>query len=96
MDDAAYWRRTLEHAFDRCGMQRVEFKTDVRNQRARGALLALGAKFEGTARKHMMLASGARDCAWYAITDDDWPSVRARLEARLATRSAPSRAVRGG
>jgi len=73
----------LEHAFDRCGMQRVEFKTDVRNQRTRGSLLALGAKFEGIARKHMVLPSGSRDSAWYAITEDDWPAVRARLQARL-------------
>src|SRR5262249_52782631 len=73
----------LEHAFARCGMQRVEFKTDVRNQRTRGSLLALGAKFEGIARKHMVLPSGSRDSAWYAITEDDWPAVRARLQARL-------------
>jgi RimJ/RimL family protein N-acetyltransferase len=77
----------LEHAFDRCGMQRVEFKTDVRNERTRGSLLALGATFEGIARKHMILPTGQRDSAWYAITEDDWPTVRARLEARLA---APS------
>jgi N-acetyltransferase len=83
----------LEHAFDRCGLQRVEFKSDVRNQRTRGALLALGAKFEGIARKHMMLPSGTRDSAWYAITDDDWPAVRARLEARLVAGSAHSRVV---
>ena len=75
----------LEHAFDRCGMQRVEFKTDVRNQRTRGSLLALGAAFEGIARKHMILPNGPRDSAWYAITEDDWPGVRARLEARLAS-----------
>jgi aminoglycoside 6'-N-acetyltransferase len=74
----------LEHAFDRCGMQRVEFKTDVRNQRTRGSLLALGAEFEGIARKHMVLPTGSRDSAWYAITEDDWPAVRARLKARLA------------
>lgn len=74
----------LEHAFDRCGMQRVEFKTDVRNQRTRRSLLALGATFEGIARKHMILPTGPRDSAWYAITEDDWPAVRARLEARLA------------
>jgi RimJ/RimL family protein N-acetyltransferase len=73
----------LEHAFDRCGLQRVEFKTDARNQRTRGSLLALGARFEGIARKHMMLPSGPRDSAWYAITDDDWPVVRERLERRL-------------
>jgi RimJ/RimL family protein N-acetyltransferase len=76
----------LEHAFERCGMQRVEFKTDARNHQTRGSLLALGARFEGIARKHMMLPSGPRDSAWYAITDDDWPAVRERLEARLASR----------
>ena len=76
----------LEHAFERHGMQRVEFKTDARNHQTRGSLLALGARFEGIARKHMMLPSGPRDSAWYAITDDDWPSVRSRLEGRLAAR----------
>jgi N-acetyltransferase len=73
----------LGHAFERCGLQRVEFKTDARNQRTRGSLLALGARFEGIARKHMLLPSGPRDSAWYAITDDDWPAVRERLERRL-------------
>jgi RimJ/RimL family protein N-acetyltransferase len=76
----------LEHAFEHCGMQRVEFKTDARNQQTRGSLLALGARFEGIARKHMMLPTGARDSAWYAITEDDWPGVRARLETRLGRR----------
>jgi RimJ/RimL family protein N-acetyltransferase len=73
----------LEHAFERCGLQRVEFKTDARNLRSRGALLALGARFEGIFRKHMLLPTGPRDSAWYAITDDDWPAVRARLGERL-------------
>jgi aminoglycoside 6'-N-acetyltransferase len=73
----------LEHAFERCGIQRVEFKTDVRNERTRGSLLALGAQFEGIARKHMMLPTGPRDSAWYAITEDDWPEVKARLLWRL-------------
>jgi RimJ/RimL family protein N-acetyltransferase len=76
----------LEQAFDRCGMQRVEFKTDARNLQTRGALLAIGCRFEGIARKHMVLPSGPRDSAWYAITDDDWPAVRERLEARLSGR----------
>jgi len=74
----------LEHAFGVVGVQRVEFKTDARNQRTRGSLLALGAQFEGIARRHMMLPTGPRDSAWYAITEDDWPAVRRRLEARLA------------
>jgi RimJ/RimL family protein N-acetyltransferase len=79
----------LEHAFDRCGLQRVEFKTDARNLRTRGSLLALGAQFEGIARKHMMLPTGARDSAWYAITEDDWPEVRELVERRLELQRSP-------
>jgi len=73
----------LERAFEEHGMQRVEFKTDARNERTRGSLLALGAQFEGIARRHMMLPTGPRDSAWYAITEDDWPEVKARLLWRL-------------
>jgi RimJ/RimL family protein N-acetyltransferase len=81
----------LEHAFERCGLQRVEFKTDARNLRSRGALLALGARFEGVFRKHMLLPTGPRDSAWYAITDDEWPVVRDRLIGRLdAARTSES------
>jgi RimJ/RimL family protein N-acetyltransferase len=73
----------LEHAFEASGMQRVEFKTDARNERTRGSLLKLGAQFEGIARRHMMLPTGPRDSAWYAITEDDWPEVKPALLARL-------------
>jgi RimJ/RimL family protein N-acetyltransferase len=75
----------LEHAFDALGCRRVEFKTDALNERSRGALEALGATFEGVHRKHMLVREDEnRDSAWYAILDDDWPDVRARLESRLA------------
>jgi RimJ/RimL family protein N-acetyltransferase len=78
----------LEHAFERNGLQRVEFKTDARNVRTRGALLALGARFEGIARKHMILPSGPRDSAWYAIVDEDWPAVKARSSQRIDSKVA--------
>jgi RimJ/RimL family protein N-acetyltransferase len=75
----------LRHAFETWGCRRVELKTDARNERSRGALLALGATFEGIHRKHMLVRGGEnRDSAWYSVTDDDWPAVRARLEARLS------------
>ena len=75
----------LRHAFETWGCRRVEFKTDARNERSRGALVALGATFEGVHRKHMLVrGSENRDSAWYSVTDDDWPGVRSRLEARLA------------
>jgi RimJ/RimL family protein N-acetyltransferase len=75
----------LEHAFDRVGLQRVEFKTDARNERTRAALLKIGGRFEGIFRKHMMLPTGPRDSAWYAVTEDDWPAVREALRQRLTS-----------
>jgi N-acetyltransferase len=74
----------LEHAFEREGFYRVEFKTDALNERARGALEGIGATFEGVARKHMIVRDGERrDSAWYAVIDDDWPAVKAALLAKL-------------
>ena len=75
----------LSHAFERVGLRRVEFKTDSRNQRSRGALTALGASFEGILRKHMVVRDGgARDSAYFSVIDDDWPVVKRGLQARLA------------
>ncbi len=79
----------LEHAFERLGAMRVEFKTDARNVRSRTALAGIGATFEGIFRRHQLMASGrVRDSAWYAITDQDWPAVRERLRTRLAGQAA--------
>jgi len=77
----------LRHAFDTLGCRRVEFKTDAKNDRARGALAALPAQFEGVHRKHMVVRGGERrDSAWYAVIDDEWPAVKASLLARLNRR----------
>ena len=76
----------LEHAFERLGCRRVEFKTDALNERSRKALEALGAAFEGIHRKHMLVRDGeSRDSAWYSVLDDDWPALKAGLHARLET-----------
>jgi N-acetyltransferase len=78
----------LRHAFEDLGCMRVEFKTDALNTRARTALEALPAHFEGISLKHMLVRGGTvRDSAWYAITDDDWPAVRANLERRVREKS---------
>jgi RimJ/RimL family protein N-acetyltransferase len=75
----------LRHAFEVLGCLRVEFKTDALNERARVALAALPAVFEGVHRRHMLVRGGERrDSAWYAVIDDDWPEVRRTLEARLS------------
>jgi N-acetyltransferase len=75
----------LEHAFDVLGCRRVEFKTDALNERARPALAALPAVFEGIHRKHMLVRDGQnRDSAWYSVIDDEWPVVREALSERVA------------
>jgi RimJ/RimL family protein N-acetyltransferase len=75
----------LRHAFEEVGCLRVEFKTDALNERARAALAALPAEFEGIHRRHMLVRGGERrDSAWYAVIDEDWPTVRESLEQRLS------------
>jgi RimJ/RimL family protein N-acetyltransferase len=74
----------LRHAFEDEGFLRVEFKTEAGNDRARAALAALPAEFEGVFRKHMLVRGGERrDSAWYSVIDDDWPAVRENLLRRL-------------
>jgi len=75
----------LGFAFEQLGCMRVELKTDARNERSRGAMEALPAKFEGIFRKHMLMPGiGVRDSAYFSIVDDEWPSVRQNLKRRLA------------
>jgi len=74
----------LTHAFDRWAVQRVAICTDARNRRSRAAIERLGARFEGVLRRHRASTVAGetdrlRDSALYAVTVDDWPSVRERL-----------------
>jgi RimJ/RimL family protein N-acetyltransferase len=74
----------IGNAFEQ-GAERVELKTDALNDASRGAMLKMGAQFEGIHRKHMRRADGSlRDTAWYSVVRDEWPNVKAGLEARLA------------
>lgn len=77
----------LDHAFGELGVQRVEFKTDAKNERSRGALDALPAQFEGVFRKHMETNYGVRDSAYYSVIDSDWPEVKDNLERRVSDAS---------
>ena len=95
---ARAWQRTavnteakyllLKHAFEALGSIRVELKTDSLNERSRAAILRLGAREEGTLRNHMITSSGRiRHTVYFSIVDAEWPSVKARLEARLNSES---------
>jgi RimJ/RimL family protein N-acetyltransferase len=73
----------LAHAFA-SGMRRVELLTDARNVRSQAAIAKLGAVREGVLRRERITWTGhVRDSVLFAVTDLDWPEVRARLERRL-------------
>lgn len=95
------WQRTainteakflmLEYAFGTLQCQRVEFKTDVLNVRSRAAIARLGAREEGIFRRHVITDAGrTRDTVYFAITDEEWPEVRARLGRMLGGADSPS------
>ncbi|WP_158865691.1 GNAT family N-acetyltransferase [Leifsonia sp. AG29] len=78
----------LGTAFDH-GFERVKLQADVLNERSRGAILRLGAQFEGVLRHTQRRADGTwRDTAVYSILREEWPRVREGLEARLRASTA--------
>jgi RimJ/RimL family protein N-acetyltransferase len=93
------WQRTainteakylmLRHGFEALDCIRVELKTDALNEKSRRAIQRIGAKEEGTFRKHHVTDSGRiRDTVYFSILDDEWPAAKTRLEAMLAAAPA--------
>jgi RimJ/RimL family protein N-acetyltransferase len=77
-----HWAKSLllEHAFERLGAERVEFKTDQLNEKARRALSNIGAVEEGTLRSYNPMPGGRRrDAVYYSVLRGEWPAVRERL-----------------
>jgi RimJ/RimL family protein N-acetyltransferase len=76
----------LRHGFETLGLNRIELKTDLRNERSQAAIARLGATREGVFRRHMVLPDGhIRDTVYFSIIREEWPEVKARLEERLAS-----------
>jgi N-acetyltransferase len=75
----------LRHAFEDLGAARVQFKTDLNNVHSQRAIEKLGAKREGVLRRYQKRSNGyIRDTVMYSILAEEWPEVKAGLEARLA------------
>jgi len=79
----------LANAFD-AGYESVVLRTCSRNACSRAAILKLGAKQDGILRAAVWMPPGPareayfRDSVFYSILAEEWPNVRANLEARLA------------
>jgi N-acetyltransferase len=75
----------LAHAFEQLGAARVQLKTDLNNLHSQRAIEKLGAQREGVLRRYQMRSNGTlRDTVIYSILADEWPQVKAKLQARLA------------
>jgi RimJ/RimL family protein N-acetyltransferase len=72
------------YSFDTLGYRRFEWKCDALNEPSRRAALRFGFSFEGIFRQHMVVKGKNRDTAWFAITDTDWPRIKAGMQAWLA------------
>ena len=72
------------HVFDDLGYRRLEWKCNALNAASRRAAERFGFAFEGVFRRHMVVKGRNRDTAWYAMTDADWPTIRAGFRAWLA------------
>lgn len=74
----------LRHAFETLGAVRVQFKTDLNNAHSQRAIEKLGARREGVLRKFQVRTNGyIRDTVMYSVLAEEWPEVKAALEARL-------------
>src|SRR5688500_7863714 len=71
------------HVFDMLGYRRFEWKCDALNEPSRRAALRFGFAFEGIFRQHMVVKGQNRDTAWFAMTDREWPAIRAGMERWL-------------
>ena len=62
----------LARAFE-CGVRRVEFRVDARNQRSQAAMTKLGATREGVLRADRITWTGhVRDTVLFSILRDEW------------------------
>ena len=67
----------MKHAFDVQNFERVEFKTDVLNLRAREGLRKVGGIEEGILRSHMTMWNDRRRTSiYYSVLKNEFPSLK--------------------
>jgi RimJ/RimL family protein N-acetyltransferase len=76
-------RLALAFAFERMGVHRIEFRVDVQNGRANGALRKLGALQEGVLRRARITGTEAHDQVLWAMLASDWQAPRHALSTSI-------------
>ena len=67
----------MYHILETKGYRRLEWKCDALNITSRSAALRLGFRYEGIFLNHMIVKGCNRDTAWFSLTQEEWPAVRA-------------------
>ena len=63
----------MNYAFEKLNFERVEFKTDVLNERAKQGLRKIGATEEGVLRSHMtMWNNRRRSSVYFSVLKGEW------------------------
>ncbi|MDX2063945.1 MAG: GNAT family protein [Bacteroidia bacterium] len=76
----------LSFGFEVLDLNRIEFKTDSRNERSMWAIEKMGAKQEGIFRRHWINPDGyVRDTVYYSILKEEWPQTREAFFADVLT-----------
>jgi RimJ/RimL family protein N-acetyltransferase len=76
----------MTHAFEVWEVHRVALQTDVRNKRSWAAIERIGGQLDGIMRADRPGADDTvRTSARFSIVAEEWPAVKARLAARLAS-----------
>lgn len=74
----------MRRAFDELGYRRHEWKCDALHAGSRAAAARFGFRFEGIFRQAVVTKGRSRDTAWYAVTDQEWPTLRGAFEQWLS------------
>ncbi|HEX7904296.1 MAG TPA: GNAT family protein [Chitinophagaceae bacterium] len=67
----------MKYAFEELNFERIEFKTDVQNARARQGLKNVGGIEEGILRSHMKMWNNRRRTSiYYSVLKDEWAGLK--------------------
>ncbi|MGG3280120.1 GNAT family N-acetyltransferase [Paenibacillus solani] len=70
----------LKYGFEDLNYNRIQLKTDKRNEKSNQAIIRIGARFEGTLREDMILHDGhSRDTNVYSVLRSEWKEIKVKL-----------------
>lgn len=78
----------LGFAFEKLGIDRVEFRADANNERSIAAMKSIGCTVEGILRNNCTAPNGRRDSIILSILKDEWfAGVKEQLESKIEKES---------